>query len=232
MISNVVVLIPSYNPDEKLPLLIAELREVFSHVVVVDDGSTTGLSVFDMIRSEGGGVEVVVHPRNRGKGAALKTGFRWIQSHYPEIDGIVTADSDGQHRPNDIEKIAKALLSPQSGIVLGVRAFTGEVPLRSRLGNGATRLLFRLLTGVPISDTQTGLRGIPLKMIPRLLEIPGDRYEYEMRMLADCKFHSDKPVQVSIETVYVKGNASSHFRPIVDSVKIWSALIRYVILKK
>ena len=224
MISKIGVLIPSLNPDRKLLDLIVQLRGSFSSVLVVNDGSVIGTEIFDKIKELG--CNVVCHPTNLGKGAALKTGFKWFLDNASEIKGIVTADSDGQHRPEDIAKVAERLLDVQTGIVLGVRSFTGKVPLRSMFGNLIIRWFFRILTGISVKDTQTGLRGIPVELVPRMLKISGDRYEYEMRMLADCKFHAIRPIEVDIETIYIEGNESSHFHPIRDSVKIISALIR------
>ena len=111
------------------------------------------------------------------------------------------------------------------GLVLGVREFAGKIPFRSRLGNVWTRALFRLVTGISLRDTQTGLRGIPRGLFERLLGIPGDRYEYELRMLVDARFHPSPPLQVPIETVYIDGNKSSHFRPFEDTVRTQWALL-------
>ncbi len=221
------VLIPAYNPDEKLTRLLDELLPLFKDIVVVNDGSTVGREVFDGVRARG--IPVLVHEANRGKGAALKTGFKWIMENRPDAEVVVTADADGQHRPEDIARVAEAALAHPGGLTLGVRAFTGKVPLRSRFGNWWTRQVFFLMTGLRVRDTQTGLRGIPAALLPRMLELEGDRYEYEMRMLADAKRHDEPPVQVPIETVYIAENASSHFNPLVDSVRIYGALLKFCI---
>lgn len=223
----VTILIPAYNPDDKLLSLLDDLSSRFSRIVVVDDGSTVGREVFDGVRSRG--VPVVAHEKNRGKGAALKTGFRWIMDNLPGAATVVTADADGQHRPDDIAKVAEASLDHPKALVLGVRAFTGKVPFRSRFGNWWTRQVFFLMTRLRISDTQTGLRGIPAALLPRMLELEGDRYEYEMRMLADARRHEEPPVQVPIATVYIAENASSHFSPVRDTIRIYGALVKFCI---
>ena len=223
--TNIVVLIPAYNPDGKLLALLDELARLFASVVVVDDGSTVGRDIFDGVVARG--IPVVAHAVNRGKGAALKTGFGWILEHVPECVAVVTADADGQHRPDDIARVAVAALANPSALTLGVRAFTGRVPCRSRFGNWWTRQFFFLTTGMHVSDTQTGLRGIPVSLLPRMLEIPGDRYEYEMAMLADARHHAAPPVQIPIATLYEPGNASSHFNPLRDSVRIYGALLHF-----
>ena len=223
--NGAVVLVPAYDPDENLLALIDRLKDAFRNIVVVNDGSNTGADVFKSVAEQG--ITVIAHDRNRGKGAALKTGFAWIRDNIPECRVVVTADADGQHRADDIVRVADIALRNQSTLTLGVRAFTGKVPLRSRFGNWWTRQFFFLASHVRIKDTQTGLRGIPVALLPRMLEIPGERYEYEMAMLADMRNYPTPPVQVPIETVYVAENASSHFNPLLDSLKIYSALIKF-----
>ncbi len=224
---KVAVLIPAYEPDEKLTELARSLRDVFAHIVVVDDGSANPVAraVFAEIR---GLVDVVlVHDANRGKGAALKTGIAWIRDHLPEIEIAVTADSDGQHTPNDILRVAKVARRHPECLVLGVRRFRGKVPFRSQFGNMWARLFFRLLTGLAVADTQTGLRAIPRALFDRMLALKGDRYEYETRMLVDARKHRAKPRQIPIETVYIDDNKSSHYRPLKDTLltlrALWSA---------
>jgi len=216
-VNDIAVLIPAYQPDTKLVGLVDALRADFPHVVVVDDGSTGCDDVFGAIRNS---VEaLLVHPENRGKGAALKTGFAWIRERLPNVAGVVTADADGQHTPEDIRRVAEATAARNGGIVLGVRTFKGSVPLRSRFGNWWASLFFRLRTGLAIRDTQTGLRGIPSDMLDRMLALRGDRYEYETRMLVDASCHASPPLQISIETIYLESNRSSHFRPFRDSLR-------------
>ena len=224
---KVAILIPAYNPDAKLTALLDELRPLFACIVVVNDGSTSGVEVFDGVRDRG--IPVLVHEVNRGKGAALKTGFRWIMENRPGCEAVVTADADGQHRPGDIARVAEACRAHPKALTLGVRAFTGKVPFRSRFGNWWTRQVFFVMTRIRVLDTQTGLRGIPAGLLPRMLELEGDRYEYEMRMLADAKHHDEPPVQVPIETVYIAENASSHFNLLKDSVRIYGALLKFCI---
>ena len=221
--SPVAILIPAYNPDEKLLKLLSRLRERFGRIVLVDDGSTSGR---DVIEKAAPLVEkVLVHERNRGKGAALKTGFKYIGGSAD----VITADADGQHTPEDIEKVAAALAAQRRGLVLGVREFSGKVPFRSRFGNFWTRLVFFLMTGLAVRDTQTGLRGIPSALVKRVAAIPGGRYEYEMAMLADARHHDERPVQIPIETIYIESNATSHFSPLRDSLRIYRSLFQFCI---
>ena len=220
----IALVIPVCDPDEaRFPSLVRRLRADFAHIVVVDDGSARGRAAFDDVR---GDVDaVLIHENNRGKGAALRTAFAWVRENLPRMVGVVTVDGDGQHDPEDVRRVAEELArETNGGLVLGVRSFAGDVPFRSRLGNFWTRGLFHLITGLSVSDTQTGLRGIPAALLPRLLAIPGDRYEYEIRMLADVRRHPTPPREVSVRTIYLDGNAASHYRPLRDTFRTQLAL--------
>lgn len=220
------VLIPAYEPDQRLLSLIANLKAVFNFkIVVVDDGSGEAYrDIFDSARAVG--CTVLTHDTNLGKGRALKTGFSYLKEN-GEGEGVVCADSDGQHLPSDIKRIADAVAEHQNEIVLGCRHFTGEVPLRSRFGNDTTRWVYMLTTGHRIQDTQTGLRGFSATMLDWLCRIPGERFEYEMNMLLKAQKDGYLLHEVSIDTVYLENNKSSHFRPIADSAKIYAPILKF-----
>ncbi|WP_436530248.1 glycosyltransferase [Actinoplanes sp. HUAS TT8] len=217
------VLIPAYQPDHRLADLVRALGR--HHVLVVDDGSGPAYAeMFDDARMAGAEVITLVH--NRGKGFALRTGFAHAAARYPGHD-VVCADSDGQHRPADIEAVAARVGVSAASMVLGVRRFTGPVPARSRFGNTVTRMLFRLVTGVAVTDTQTGLRGYPARMLGFLATVPGDRFEYELRLLLRAARERMPIEEVGIATVYLDGNRSSHFRPLRDSARIYGPLLAF-----
>ncbi len=111
------------------------------------------------------------HYVNLGKGAALKTGMHYLSNHFKDLSGVVHADADGQHLVIDILRVAEELRAHSAALVLGSRDFPKGVPLRSRLGNIITRYVIRLLLGLKIRDTQTGLRGIPVELFPQILKI-------------------------------------------------------------
>jgi glycosyltransferase involved in cell wall biosynthesis len=221
-----VILIPAYNPDGDLVSLARQLAQEYP-VVVVNDGSEERCnSIFEELQ-HCPRVVVVHHAVNQGKGAALKTGIKTIQDAFPDVQGVVTADADGQHRVEDIFKVAKKLGTDQNSLILGVRTFRGKVPLRSMIGNTLTRTLLMLVMGVPLRDTQTGLRGIPVSLMTDLVKIPYNRYEFEMEMLLWCR-QKDVPIQeIPIQTIYLNNNQSSHFNPLLDSMKIYFVLFRY-----
>ncbi|MDZ8200404.1 bifunctional glycosyltransferase family 2/GtrA family protein [Microbacterium sp. SSW1-59] len=218
------VLIPALEPGPRLPRLVDELLSVDPDldVLVIDDGSGPGYDdLFSVV--EDAGARVLRHPHNRGKGAALKTGFAEIARWAPEAD-VVTADADGQHRVDDILEVGRALrvdaAAGTSALILGCRDFGGDVPLRSRVGNAVSRGVFRLTAGWSLSDTQTGLRGLPAALLPWALSLPGDRFEYEQNMLLRSRSAGVLAREIPIETVYLEQNASSHFRPLVDSIRV------------
>ncbi|SEM55899.1 bifunctional glycosyltransferase family 2/GtrA family protein [Paenibacillus sp. OV219] len=221
------VLIPAYEPDHRLLELIANLQRMDSsmHIVVVDDGS--GEAYRDLFNIAcAAGCTVLIHPTNQGKGLALKTGFH----HLIEIgstEGVVCADSDGQHLPSDIMRIIAAVDEHPNELILGCRYFTGKVPFRSRFGNSATRMVYTLTTGCRIQDTQTGLRGFSASMLDWLCQIPGERFEYEMNMLLAVQEEGIRMYEVPIDTIYLEQNKSSHFRPIADSVKVYAPIVKF-----
>lgn len=108
-----------------------------------------------------------------------------------------------------------------------MREFTGSVPLRSRLGNDVTALLFRGATGWRLRDTRTGLRGYPAGGYDWMLEVAGSRYEYELSALLRARELGLEVEEVGIATVYEPGNASSHLRPLRDSARIYAAPLRF-----
>lgn len=220
----VIVLIPAFEPGTALPRIVRELRTADAdlELVVVDDGSGPAFRPV-LADAAHAGATVLRHPVNRGKGAALKTGLGYVLAHHPDED-VVTADADGQHTASDIVAVAGALradaLAERARLILGCRAFTGRVPLRSRVGNAAARGLFRLAAGWRLSDTQTGLRGIPASLLAWTRAQRGERFEFEQNVLLRTRRDGVDTREVPISTVYLDGNATSHFRPIVDSLRV------------
>ncbi|HSQ97280.1 MAG TPA: bifunctional glycosyltransferase family 2/GtrA family protein [Rickettsiales bacterium] len=224
------VLIPAYNPDKKLIELLKELQSNdIEKIVIVNDGSATD-TIFKKIEKEKNPkVVILTHEVNRGKGAALKTGLKYLLSEVKNSVGVVTADADGQHIPKDIFKVGETLLKNPKKFILGYRRFGKKTPLRSRIGNNLTKFLFQYLIRLPIKDTQSGLRGIPNAKIPACLEIPYNDYEFETKMLLEAKKECCQIVQVPIATVYIDDNKSSHFNPIKDSAKIYFILFKFIL---
>ncbi len=228
MFENIIIVIPSLNPDEKLGSTVAGLKDAgFQNILVINDGSDEEHLSFFPKDDE---VILLHHRMNRGKGAALKSAFRYIKNNMPNIEGIVTVDGDGQHRPKDVAKCVEALDVTKKTAVLGCRDFSlPEVPARSRFGNRTTSLVFRLLCGIKISDTQTGLRAFSRKLLPLLCKIEGERFEYETNMLLKFKSQGIEFSEVGIETVYIDENRTSHFHAIKDSIRVYSFILSFVL---
>ena len=219
---DIVVLIPAYKPDERLIKLVDDLIAAgFRRIVTVDDGGGSAFAhIFDSIRDK---ALVLTHEVNRGKGAALKTGLAEIAR--TPCTGVITADCDGQHTPADIARVADALMREPDALILGSRD-KSAMPPRSKAGNTLTCGVFKLLTGVYLSDTQTGLRGLPFAQLNEWKKLDGDRYEYEINMLMDATKRSVAIREVTIETIYIDNNAASHFNAVKDGLRIYGLMFR------
>jgi len=221
-----VLLIPAYRPEEGMLEFVTKVQASgrFTSIVAVDDGGGADYAeIFARLTQMG--VEVVTHAVNLGKGQAMKTGFNHILLHHPGED-VVTADCDGQHSVPDTVRVADVLdtITEVDSLVLGSRKLDKNTPWKSRVGNGITRFAFFLATGFKVYDTQTGLRGFPAGLLPRLMEIPGSRYEYEMNMLLSFAREGFQIVEIPIETIYIHNNAGTHFNPVRDAFRVFSRL--------
>ncbi len=167
-----IALIPAFEPGREMTDMLAELKEHGFEMVIVNDGSTPDREAFFLEAARYGAV--ISHKDNRGKGAALKTGLAYIRQQYPADSIIVTMDADGQHKVSDAVEVCRTAECFPDRLILGSRKLSGKVPARSRFGNTVTRFVYRLTTGVPVYDTQTGLRAFSAKWIPTMLRIDGD----------------------------------------------------------
>ncbi len=227
--ARVAVLIPAFQPG---PELVATARglaadDLVDRIVVVDDGSDRTCRPLFAEVARLPKVEVLRHLTNLGKGAALKTGINHVGVHGDGLGGLVTADADGQHAVEDILAVGRALVAAPDRLVLGVRRFGADVPWRSRFGNTATRFFMRVIGGCDVTDTQTGLRGIPRALFPTLLRRRSTGYEFELDMLLTSRRQGIALQEVPIRTIYVDGNRGSHFNPILDSMRIYFVLLRF-----
>lgn len=229
-LSNISVVLPSLDPDEKLGITIDGLLEYgFSHIILVNDGSKPeNLHYFtDAEAAHPGVITLLHHEVNKGKGAALKNAFRWFLQNRPDGFGVVTVDGDNQHHPEDTRACCEHMMET-GRITLGCRDFTlPHVPPRSRFGNHTTSAVFKIFCGITLSDTQTGLRAIPADALKLLSEVEGDRFEYETNMLLAMKTNGLKFDEVKIRTVYIEENKSSHFHWLRDSWRIYKLILAY-----
>ena len=228
---KVTIVLPSLNPDEKLNKVVDGLLSAgFEDIVLVNDGSDEAhLEPFRQAAAHKE-VTLLTHEVNKGKGRALKTAFSYVVDNRKQTAGVITVDGDNQHTVKDIRACAEKMLECKDKVILGCRDFTQDnVPWKSRVGNVSTSLVFRLLCGIKISDTQTGLRAIPYQYLPLMCEVEGERFEYETQMLFAIKKNHIGMEEVKIETVYLEDNASTHFDPIKDSLKIYKIIFKFMI---
>ncbi len=231
MLSNVTVIIPSLNPDEKLKQVVDGLREKgFKDILLINDGSDNNHLEPFYYAAGFPECEVLTHEVNKGKGRALKTAFKHILDTRKDIVGVVTVDGDNQHLPDDIVSCVAMMKKCNNKVILGARDFSGDdVPPRSKFGNNLTRRVFRIFCGIKITDTQTGLRAIPKEYLKLFCDIKGERYEYETNMLLEMKEFAIEFEEVRISTVYIEDNMSSHFNPIKDSIKIYKTIFKFML---
>ena len=228
--TNIVpIVIPAFEPNERLISLIIELNAAgLGPVIIINDGSSNEYDeIFskakELIDNNGG--KLISYRQNKGKGRALKTAFSYIEENMSDVLGCVTADSDGQHTPECIASVIDALKKNPNSLILGVRKFDkATVPWKSRIGNIITIKVFSYVSGIKVSDTQTGLRGIPYSFLKDLIDCKGERFEYETQMLLEC-VEKHSICEIPIKTVYESvENHQTHFDPFKDSLKIYKIL--------
>lgn len=228
--NNITIIIPSLSPDTKLIKLVNELINVgFTNIIVVNDGSEKEYDKF-FAKVKSLGCSLCVHDENKGKGQALKTAFKYVKENISNCLGVITVDGDGQHMVKDIIRCAEAMVENTNKLVLGCRIFNSkDIPMRSRLGNKLTCKVFKIFTGLNISDTQTGLRAIPINLLDFYINLNGNRFEYETNMLISSKEKNIELIEVPIETVYLENNKTSHFQPLKDSFLIYKLFFKFVL---
>ncbi len=219
-----VALIPSYEPTDALIDLLKELKKDKFKIVLVDDGSGKKYKkIFDKAKEY---AEVISYTPNMGKGYALKEGLKLIKEKYSDYR-IVTMDSDGQHTVKDANRLLEQV-KPRT-LLLGKRMIEKNTPLRSRFGNTLTRIINYLASGVKIYDTQTGLRAFDSSIIDYLLDVKGNRFEYEMKCLLQSKKHDVYIEEMVIKTIYLNNNSGSHFNAIKDSYRIYKEIFKFIL---
>jgi len=220
-----IVVIPAFNPTISLVQLCSKLSKKKLDILIIDDGSVGNSSnIFSTLKNIGH--TVIPHSNNMGKGAALKTAYKYLlnSSLYSHI---ITCDADGQHLPDDIFSLEQKIHSMPESFIIGVRKFDSSTPLRSRLGNSISSYFYGKRLGFKLQDSQSGLRAFPISFAKLSIEIPFNHYEFESHQLTLAKDEDFSFVQIPIQTVYLDKNSSSHFKPLIDSFKIYSTFFRY-----
>lgn len=220
------VLIPAYEPDSQLIPLTRRLKEAGFAVVVVDDGSGPDYGeIFSAVQEY---AYILTHEKNRGKGAALKTGMVYIRDNMPQVEHFITCDADGQHRVEDVIRVSQKLGAGHK-FVLTMRQQKTKIPLRSKVGNAMSRVVYALLTKRYLADNQSGLRGFCCSHIDWMAQVEKDNYDYEMNVLY---YAAKKAIPIStilIDAIYINNNQSSHFQPVKDTIRIYRSLFKLAI---
>ncbi len=230
--AEIAIIIPSLEPDNKMLDLLANIRRLETRnfpILLVNDGSGSNYErYFKQAQSEYG-VILLEHDRNYGKGRALRTAFDYILNQMPTVEGVITIDSDGQHTYEDMMKCISCFEEHPTALVMGVRDFQNNVPWKSEFGNKMTRTILKAVTGISLTDTQTGLRVIPRTYLKRLMKLSGDRFEYELKMIIDAAKQGVPLIEVPIATIYHNDNEGTHFQPVKDSWAIYSVFFSYLV---
>ena len=223
--------IPAYNPNDMLVVLVQQIKAQKDVLIfIIDDGSKdTSQYVFKELNNKLKYKNIIFlkNAINMGKGFSLKKVFEYIYLNFPNIKGVITLDCDGQHSVKDCFKILCALEKSSSGLVLGYREFNRNIPLKSYIGNNLSRFIYRIILNKNFKDTQTGLRGLSRNFMEDCLSIKSNRFEFETEQLALAVQKNILISELPIQTIYIEGNKSSSFRPIVDSFNIYFVLLRY-----
>ena len=230
LLNDIAVVLPSLDPDYKFSGVVEGLLEKgFKNIVIVDDGSDSGHQAPFNEAEKHPECHVIHHEGNKGKGRALKTAFAYILDSMPDVKGAVTIDGDGQHLTDDIIKCVQVMFDNTDKVVLGCRDFdVPGVPPRSIAGNKTTSRFFKILFGIKLSDTQTGLRAIPRQYLKEFTQIKGERFEYETNMLLQMHAKGIEFIEQPIATVYDPDDYSSHYNAFKDSFKVGKVMLAYL----
>ena len=216
---RVAVVIPAFQAAATIGDVVTRARATLpdAQVIVVDDGSTDGTGE----EGRGKGASVLTHPRNRGKGVALRTGI--ARACADGADVIVTLDADGQHPPEEIPRLVAPLAEGRADLVLGARRRDGVMPLSRRFTNWLSATLASRIAGQRLHDAQTGFRAFTRAAVERI-KPAGDRYEYEANFLLDALRAGYRVASVEVPTIY---GPRSHFRSWTDTWRMARAFARH-----
>lgn len=214
MTARIAVLIPALNAVGTIGGVVRQAREQLEPVVVVDDGSSDGTGA----AAREAGATVLRHEVNRGKGAALKSGFAWALEQ--GFDGVVTLDADGQHLPSEIGKIVAAASETGADLVIGGRAHLfGQMLPRRRLANRFSAWSIARASRTGITDSQSGFRYYSSRLL-RAVRLRTDGFDLESEAIVRAGLGGYRVVVVPIELGFVDGISTSHYRPLADTLRI------------
>jgi len=193
---SVVICIPAYNEEKNIAKLIIDAKKYSDQIIVIDDGST---DYTPQIAQELG-IKLIQHEKNLGKGAALKTGFKYALTHSPEV--VVTIDADGQHNPHDIPKLIEPILTGDCDVVIGSRSEKTKMPTHRKIGYNFISFLNKKATKSKIKDSQSGFRAYSKKSLSTFAQKRFQNYSVEFEQLNSLIQDGFKIKEVPVELKY------------------------------
>ena len=225
--SRFALIIPLYNHEEKVADVVLGVLKLGWPVFVVDDGSTD--SSYERIKAIDG-IAILRHRENEGKGAAIRTGFAAAAQ---VADWAVTIDADGQHHPEDVTRLIRAIPENQRPIIIGRREgmLTPDIPWTSRFGRQFSNFWVRLSGGPRMTDSQSGMRLYPLPEAMNL-KVKARRFQFEVEILVKANWRGIPVIEAPIRVTYQPGSGRvSHFRPFVDFLRNSSTFSRLIFMR-
>jgi len=212
---NCCVLIPTYNNERTLNRVIDGVLKYTEHIIIINDGATD--STPEILKTYPN-LEQIHFPQNKGKGVALREGFK--KAHELEYAYAITIDSDGQHYPEDIEVFISAIEKSPNSLLIGDRNMTQEgIPKKSSFGNNFSNFWYTFETGVKLTDTQSGYRLYPLEKLANLNYFT-NKFEFEIEVIVRASWKGVEVKNVPIQVLYDESERVTHFRPIKDFTRI------------
>ena len=216
---KVAVLIPAYNEEKRIAGVVVKAKKYVEFVLVVDDGSLD----LTAQRSRDAGAQVIEHITNKGKGAAIKTGFN--EALKQQADAVIILDGDGQHDTDEIPDFIRVATQKKADMVIGNRMENPEgMPLIRYLTNKLTSYLISKVARATISDTQCGYRLIRTWLVPKM-HLKTTLYDTESEMLLEAARLGALIENVPVKSIY--GDSESHIRKIRDTIRFFKLLWRY-----
>ncbi|WP_294959186.1 DUF2062 domain-containing protein [uncultured Flavobacterium sp.] len=211
---NFCVIVPTYNNQKTLKKVLDSILDFTTNIIIVNDGSTD--STAEILKSYSQ-LTQIHHPKNLGKGRALRNGFR--KALELDFEYAITIDSDGQHFAADIPVFLEAIQEEPNALLIGSRNMTQEnVPKKSSFGNKFSNFWFKFETGIKLDDTQSGFRLYPLRLLPKRFYT--NKFEFEIEVIVRAAWKGVAVKNIPIQVLYDPAERVSHFRPFQDFTRI------------
>ena len=212
--SDIAVIIPALNAAKSIGPIVADAKSFVDTVVIIDDGSSDGTGD----RAREAGAQVIRHEVNRGKGSALRTGFRWAIEQ--GLDGVITLDADGQHLPRQIPEFIEQRRATGADLIIGGRAhlFDGMLP-RRRMANRFSAWAVAKASRTKIKDSQSGFRFYSTHLL-REIPLRSEGFDMETEVIIRAGVRGLKVIQIPIDLGFVDGLSTSHYKPLMDTLRI------------